>query len=305
MSCLKIYKIMKEEDSRSIIIERTFDAPRELVFKAWTDPERVGQWWGPDGFTTTTQEMEVKPGGVWRFVMHGPDGTDYPNKIVFREVEEPARLVYEQSGDAEGTPVQFVTTVTFAEQAGKTHITLYSLFPSTEARDWVVREHGAIEGGKQHLARLDAHVKEHKNFLQIIRTFDAPRERVFKAWTDPEQLKKWFYPKDFTQINNEWELKPGGTWRNCMTAPDGEEFTHGGEYRAIIEPERIVFTHAWDDDDGNPEHETLIVIIFEDLEDKTRMIFTQGAFVSEESRDSHEGGWNEVFDKLTQLLSVD
>ena len=77
---------------REIRITRVFDAPRELVFEAWTDRDQVVEWWGPHGFTTTIHEMDVRPGGVWRFVMHGPDGTDYNNHVVFEEVVEPERL---------------------------------------------------------------------------------------------------------------------------------------------------------------------------------------------------------------------
>ena len=83
-----------ESADREIIATRVFDAPRELVFKMWTDPKHVGRWWGPRGFTTTIHEMDVKPGGIWRLTMHGPDGRDYKNKVVFLEVEEPERLVY-------------------------------------------------------------------------------------------------------------------------------------------------------------------------------------------------------------------
>src|SRR5262245_6357165 len=84
---------------REISIERVFDAPRDLVFDVWTDPKHVGQWWGPKGFATTTFSMDVKPGGVWRFVMHGPDGRDYENKVTYIKVERPARLVYKHGGD--------------------------------------------------------------------------------------------------------------------------------------------------------------------------------------------------------------
>ena len=79
---------------REIVITRLIAAPPELVFDAWTDPKQIGRWWGPNGFTTTTHSMDVRPGGVWRFVMHGPDGRDYQNKIVYREVKRPERLVY-------------------------------------------------------------------------------------------------------------------------------------------------------------------------------------------------------------------
>jgi len=75
---------------REIVTTRVVDAPRELVFRAWTEPEHVGQWWGPNGFTSTIQEMDVRPGGVWRLVMHGPDGTDYPNESIYLEVVRPS-----------------------------------------------------------------------------------------------------------------------------------------------------------------------------------------------------------------------
>ena len=86
---------------REIVLSRDFAAPREMVFRAWTDPEQVGQWWGPQGFTTTTSEIDVRPGGRWIFVRHGPDGTDFLNRIDFIDVVAPERLVYQQSGDGD------------------------------------------------------------------------------------------------------------------------------------------------------------------------------------------------------------
>lgn len=139
---------------REIVITRTFDAPRELVFAAWTDPKHIAHWWGPNGFTTTTHEMDVRPGGTWRFIMHGPDGTDYPNKIAYREVVKPERLVYDHGSDQEDDPIQFHVTATFDDEGGRTRLTMRSVFATPEARDRVVREYGAIEGGHQTLARL-------------------------------------------------------------------------------------------------------------------------------------------------------
>jgi uncharacterized protein YndB with AHSA1/START domain len=143
---------------REIVITRVFDAPRDLVYKAWTDPKHVAQWWGPIGFTNTIHEMDVRPGGVWRLMMHGLDGVDYPNKIAFIEVMKPERLVYTHGGDEGGDPVQFHVTVTFDEQGGKTRLTMRSLFKSAAERDRVVEEYGAIEGGKQTLDRLAEHL---------------------------------------------------------------------------------------------------------------------------------------------------
>lgn len=143
---------------REIVISRVFDAPRALVFKAWTDPHHVAQWWGPNGFTNTVYEMDVRPGGVWRYVMHGPDGVDYKNKVVFAEVVEPERLVYTHGDDDGGESEPFHVTVTFAEQDGKTTLTMRSRFASVAERDRVVKEFGAIEGANQMLGRLADHL---------------------------------------------------------------------------------------------------------------------------------------------------
>lgn len=146
------------ESDREIVVTRLLDAPRELVFKVWTDPQHVAQWWGPNGFTNTIREMDVRPGGIWRFVMHGPDGVDYDNKIVFLEVVKPERLVYDHGDDVEDDPNCFRVTVTFAEQGGKTLLTMRSLFKSAAARDYVVKEFGAIDGANQTLGRLEQHL---------------------------------------------------------------------------------------------------------------------------------------------------
>lgn len=138
---------------RGIVVTRVFDAPRELVFEAWTHPEHVVQWWGPRGFTTTVHEMDVRPGGVWRFVMHGPDGTHYENKVVFVEVVKPERLVYDHGPEGASDIKEFHVTVTFDDDEGKTRLTLRMVFDSTAERDRAV-EFGALEGGNQTLDRL-------------------------------------------------------------------------------------------------------------------------------------------------------
>jgi len=145
---------------RTIVTTRVFDAPRELVFAAWTDPKHLGQWWGPDGFTTTTRSIDVRVGGVWRFVMHGPDGRDYENRITFHEIVRPERLVYSHDdGEDEAVePIAFHTTVTFEDIGGKTRLTMSALFPTAAERDRVAREYDAVEGAQQHLARLAAHL---------------------------------------------------------------------------------------------------------------------------------------------------
>lgn len=150
---------MSDMDDRSLSFTRTFDAPRELVWRAWTDPQHVLNWWGPDGFTNSNVEMDVRPGGVWRFVMHGPDGTDFKNRIKFIEVVKPERLVYAQCGEDETEDIRFHTTVTFEDQAGKTRLKMQMVFKTAEELRHVVEQFGAEEGAKQHLGRLAAYLE--------------------------------------------------------------------------------------------------------------------------------------------------
>jgi uncharacterized protein YndB with AHSA1/START domain len=153
-------KSQEPESDREIVITRVVDAQRELVWRAMTDPTHVVHWWGPRGFTTTIQEMDVRPGGSWRHVMHGPDGTDYPNASIFTEVVAPERIAFSQGGGKKGGPsIVFEATWTFgAVEAGKTRITIRMVFPTAADRDKVVNEYGAIEGGRQTLERLSEHL---------------------------------------------------------------------------------------------------------------------------------------------------
>ncbi len=143
-----------DQDPQAMIGTRVFDAPRELVFEAWTDPKHLAEWWGPNGFTTTTSDFDMRPGGVWRFVMHGPDGRDYENRITFDEIVKPERIVYHHGGGDDVEPVQFRTTVTLEDLGGKTRLTMRGVFPSAAERDRVIKEYGADKGLAQTLARL-------------------------------------------------------------------------------------------------------------------------------------------------------
>ncbi len=127
--------------SREIVTTRLLNAPREAVFAAWTDPKHIGDWWGPRGFTSTLREMNVKPGGVWRFVMHGSDGTDFPNRAAYSEVVKPERLVYVLDSDlppGSEDPHRFDVVVTFAAEGNATRITMRGLFGTAAKREEVV-----------------------------------------------------------------------------------------------------------------------------------------------------------------------
>ena len=134
---------------REIVTTRVLNAPRELVFKAWTDPDQLVHWWGPKGFTNTFHEFDMRPGGIWRFVMHNPDGVNYQNKSVFVEVVNPERIVFDHVSGP-----RFQVVVTFAEQAGKTKLTFRMRFESAAECDKV--KAFAVEGNEQNLDRLEA-----------------------------------------------------------------------------------------------------------------------------------------------------
>jgi uncharacterized protein YndB with AHSA1/START domain len=138
---------------RELVLSRVFDAPRDLVFKLWTDSRHVAQWYGPHGFTVTVQEMDVRPGGVWRFVMHAPNGVDYPNRIIFHEVVTPERLVFSHGSGQPDDP-GFDVTITFDDDHGKTRLTLRQLYATAQEREFAAREYHAVEMGNQTLDRL-------------------------------------------------------------------------------------------------------------------------------------------------------
>jgi glutathione S-transferase/uncharacterized protein YndB with AHSA1/START domain len=147
---------------RELVLQRQLPFARELVWKAMTLPEHVNAWWGPDGFRNENVTMDLRVGGAWTFDMVGPDGTRYPNHSVFKEITPPSRLVYDH-GD--GQRVWFEASITLEEAHGGTLLTLRQLYDSQAARDEVVEKYGAIEGGKQHMAKLEQYLKAHQAAL--------------------------------------------------------------------------------------------------------------------------------------------
>ena len=141
--------------------------------------------------------------------------------------------------------------------------------------------------------------------LVITRVFDAAPIRVFRAWTDPAQGLRWIGPRDYPVVHIEGDVRPGGRWRACLRGrADGRELWQGGVYREVVEPERLVFTFAWDEEDGRAGPETLVTVTFAEQGGKTRMTFRQEPFDSVANRDGHRDGWNSTFDRLKELLAT-
>lgn len=139
--------------------------------------------------------------------------------------------------------------------------------------------------------------------LIITRHFDAPRPLVYEAWTQPEHLAQWGAPHGFSIPSAGSDLKVGGQWHIQMVPPNGDVHRAVGVYREIVPNELLVFTHAWEGDDGQPEWETLVTVRFEDEKDGTLVTFQQSGFRSAESRDKHQDGWSQCLDRLTESLS--
>lgn len=139
----------------TVVYRRYYDAPIDLVFEAWSEPRHLAEWWGPDGFTLTTNSMDFSNGGVWDFIMHGPDGTDFKNRVQFIEIDRPHRIVYKHLGaDGETEDVSFRTVITMEPSGEGTHLTMEQDFSTKEELERVNEKYGAIEGGIQHAENL-------------------------------------------------------------------------------------------------------------------------------------------------------
>jgi len=155
-------------------------------------------------------------------------------------------------------------------------------------------------------ARSNAVVTEpSERELTIERIFDAPRELVFKCWTEPEHLARWIGPKGFSGTILTCELREGGNYRARMRGPDGQDHWQHGVFREIAPPERIVRTYCWTDADGRPtQPETLLTVTFADLGGRTRLTLHQAVFDSVTACDEHRGGWSTAFDKLAEYIAT-
>lgn len=316
---------------QEIVITRVYDAPRELVWRAWTEIEHVSQWWGPAGFTTTTHSRELKPGGEWRYVMHGPDGRDYENIVTFLEVVPPERLSYKHGGAGDTEPINFRSTVTFDDLgSNRTRITLRSTFPSKDARDLVIREYNAVEGGKQHLGRLAVHLQgmaagqsSHPP-LVITRVFPIPLDEMWRAWTEREQLMKWFGPQGVTIPHATLDLRPSGLFHYCMRGLDAMDRWAKWTFQACTRPDRLEFVISFADENANTvraffdagwplEMRTLVTFAHHaGLGHGTVVRIESSAFqvtdaeqkTFDAGHESMRHGWGGTFDRLAEYLAA-
>ena len=140
--------------------------------------------------------------------------------------------------------------------------------------------------------------------LVITRILDAPRELVFKAWTEPDRVIRWWGPRGFTTAHYELDFRPDGAYRVCMRSPEGTEHWQRGVCREVVEPERLVFTFAWEDSEGKPGHETLVTVTLAEFGAKTKLTLHQAVFETVTARDLHQGGWASALEWLAEYLAA-
>lgn len=301
---------------------RVFDAPVAAVWDAWTDPEQVAKWWGPRGFTITTHSKDLRAGGKWIYTMHGPDGKDYPNTTHYFEVREREALVYDH-GATEDKPPLFRVSVYFKETNGKTTMDMTMTLPTPEAAEETARFIKKV-GGNSTWDRLAEYlVKETsgKEKFVINRSFDAPIDRMFEMWTNPEHLGRWLPPAGTQAEFFRGSIRPGGSTFFCMQGANGKMYGRA-DYLKIEKPGRIVYTQQFCDKNEKvarhpltptwPETMLTTVELTAEGPEQTRVTVTwepYGNVTAEEmetflkARGGMTQGWTGSFDKLEEALA--
>jgi len=229
-----------------------YDVPVRAVWDAWTDLAQVSEWWGPRGFTITTHSKDLRPGGSWRYTMHGPDGTDYPNVTKYFVVEPCARLVYDHGG-TDDTPPLFRVTALFREADGKTTLDLTFAFANVQ----VAREMAKFikqAGGYSTWDRLAEHlaaVESGAHCFVIARSFDAAPERVFAMWAEPAHLTRWLPPAGSTLRFLRADIAPGKSSFFVIEGAHGVMHARA-EYLVVDPPRCIVYDQAFVDEAERP-----------------------------------------------------
>lgn len=303
---------------RELAVHRTMPAPREKLWAAFTNARLIDQWWGPDGFRNMTKEMDVREGGIWRHVMHGPDGAQYPNRTVYRQLLKPSKLVLRNEPEGGASRVKpFDQIVTFDVLGAKTDVKMHLVFDSPEELK-KQRRMGAAKGGKQTLLRLERFLRQpqlnHDTMVTVMldkpqvvveRTFDAEPGAIFAALTDPEAIVRWWGPREMITSVSRIDVREGGKWRFVHRDPLGALYGFHGEYQEIDPPFRIVYTFNYEG--MPPGHESFISVNLDTLEDGRTKMTQTADFASHEDRDAMvrigmEAGAREGMDRLAELL---
>jgi uncharacterized protein YndB with AHSA1/START domain len=304
-------------------ITRVFDAPRELVWKAWTDPEMAMEWMGPRGFLATEFETSDEVGGRWRMVMEGcrPGSDDLvvlEQGGVIQEIRPPELLVYTfawanrpKVGLSEGPYKENVVTIRLEEQGQKTvmHFTQAPFATESERDGHTGGWNSAFDRFAEFmLAEQPGRVADPDDVpteLHLKRFFAAPRQLVFDAWTKPEMLEQWWGPHGFTTTIERWEARPGGAIRFTMEGY-GIRHTMTGRFIEFYPPHRFHFTGAVPDANGDAIFENWNSVFFEEAEGGTVVVLDVHVIKSTPEAAFYlkgmNTGWSQSLERLAAVV---
>lgn len=308
-----------------IYLERIYNAPVKMVWDAMADPEQAKHWWGPRGFTLTTISKDMRTGGTWEYIMHGPEGEnskDWPNTTQYLEVTPYKRMVYDHGGNKDQKPM-FRVTMNFTELTpNKTKMEMWMALPSEEAAK-ATKGYIKQASGDSCWDRFGEFLEEKqtkKDVFIINRTFKADINTMYDVWTNPEHLTKWLSPTGTNMKYISADIKPGGS---AFYQMGNEQMTMYGKchYKEMIKPTRLVYTQNFSDKDGNlgkhpmaptwPTYMLTTIDFTAESENETRVTITweiYGEATAEEKAMFHNakagmtGGWTGSFDKLENYL---
>ena len=286
-------------------IVRDFEAPRPLVFDMWIDDEHLKHWLPIKGARMTDLAMQIRNGGNWRAGIRAEDGTELGLSGEFREVVPHERLVMTHRWI--GGPETLITIGFSDLGAGRTRMRFRQTgFDSRQLRDahedgWNC-SFGQLDGelADSRAAAGNPLPADEQRVLKLERVFDAPRELVYRLWTEPQHAARWWGPRGSRLTLSEMDFRVGGKWRMCMTFDGGVEHWTHGEYREILPPERLVMTYV-NDADG---HEMLVEVDFAAEGDRTRLSLRQSVFLSLNERDGHRGGWFQTLEAFADYIEA-
>ncbi|HEY4354275.1 MAG TPA: SRPBCC domain-containing protein [Acidobacteriaceae bacterium] len=313
------------EEGYELTITRTFDAPRELVWKAWTDPSMAMHWMGPRGFKATEFVASTEAGGAWSLRMQGNiPGTEQMAYLAqggkTLEFDPPKKLVYTfawSDRSLVGLPPspykENIVTVRFEEDGDKTvmHFTQGPFATESECNGHTGGWNSAFDRFAEFmLSEAPARTPkadEVPSELHLRRFFAAPRELVFDAWTKAEILAQWWGPKCFTNPRCEVDARAGGEIRIDMQSPDGTIYPMQGKFIQILPPYRFHFTSSPLDKDGKPVFETWTSVVFEEKEGGTEVILdvhvTSTTAQAPQYLKGMNAGWNQSLDRLNEVVA--
>jgi len=313
--------MFKTSNPLELKITRLYNASLSAVWASWTDPQQIDQWWGPRNTNTLTQSYNFKVDGLWLFTMRTADGLEFPNKIVFSEIEDKKRLVYSH-GVPDDHASHFRTQVLFSEVGRHTQLELTMTFATVEAAEESKKAIKEYHGNTtwDRLAEYLEKQSSSKEVFVINRSFDVTISTLFNAWTIPEQLVAWSGPVGAQVEYLDVDIRTGG--KAFYRMPFGDSVMYGTvQYLEVIRPHRLVYVQQFADAHGIPSRHPLAptwpqsmlttITLTEEKQGGTRLTLqweVTGEWTQEEletfvmGKSSMSQGWGGSLDKLEEFL---